>query len=82
MPKKGETGYCSERCLHWDFFGVPALEEKSFLREMRRNQQLEEIPNGWTSPAAYPEFGEAFCHEVTRSLAVLKDSCDFLRTHA
>jgi len=82
MPEPGQTGYCSERCLHWDFFGVPVLEEKSFLREMRRNQALEEIPDGWTPPPAYPGLSGDFCREVTRALAQLKESCDLLNAHA
>jgi hypothetical protein len=39
------TGYCSERCLCWDFFGVPALKRQDFLEEMRANQRRRE-PTG------------------------------------
>ena len=82
MPKPGETGYCSERCLHWDFFGVPELRKGHFLREMRHNQQLEQIPDGWAPPPAYPEFSEGFCRSVTNALAELKDACNLFKAHA
>lgn len=82
LDDPGVTGYCSERCLHWDFFGVPALKEKPFLKEIRRNQGLRTAPDGWAPPPAYPAFGERFRQEVTEALALLKETCGEIRTHA
>jgi len=82
LDDAGATGYCSERCLHWSFFGVPALEEQPFLDEIRRNQGLRAAPDGWTPPPAYPEFDKRFREEVTEALALLKDTCDKIRAHA
>lgn len=82
LADDGETGYCSERCLHWSFFGVPALKQPEFLREIRRNQSLDTVPDGWTPPPAYPEFGDRFRSEVTEALALIKRECDRLRDDA
>jgi hypothetical protein len=82
LQNEGATGYCSERCLHWDFFGVPALKRDGFLQEMRRNQALTKAPDGWTPPPACPDFDEQFRKEVTEALALLKQECDRLRAHA
>jgi hypothetical protein len=80
MRSEGETGYCSPRCLNWDFFGVPALKESDFIKEVRRNQALTETPDGWERPPAYPELGARFEKEITEALALLKNTCNSLRT--
>lgn len=81
MDSEGATGYCSPRCLNWEFFGVPALKEREFIREVRRNQNLHETPDGWTRPPAYPKLSDRFEREITEALALLKRSCDRLKAH-
>lgn len=82
MDSEGATGYCSPRCLNWDFFGVPVLEQSDFIKEVRRNQGLTETPDGWERPPAYPELGARFEKEITEALALLKSTCDRLKDHA
>jgi len=82
LADSGTTGYCSERCLNWQFFGVPALKRDDFIAEIRRNQQRQTAPDGWTPPPAHPEFDKRFREEVTEALALLKDTCDKIRAHA
>jgi len=71
MASSGVTGYCSERCLNWEFFGVPALKRDDFIAEIRRNQERQTAPKGWTPPPAYPGFGERFRKEVTEGIALV-----------
>lgn len=81
LDNPGRTGYCSERCLHYDFFGVPALKQEWFLREMRQNQQLRSVPPDWSKPTVYPELSNRWRKEVTEALALLKIECDRLKSH-
>jgi len=78
MQSEPATGYCSERCLMWDFFGVPRLKRDAFLKEMRGNQRgnprTEEV-------RAYP--GLLTCSQeqnMARVLAQLKFVCDEIRS--
>ena len=59
MGAPGKTGYCSERCLLWTFFGVPALHRREFAREQRVNRRRKTVPDDWTPPHAYPGVGDA-----------------------
>jgi hypothetical protein len=79
MDEPGTTGYCSPRCLNWDFFGVPALKQDLFAREVRQNQDRKTAPNGWSPPPAYPELGDDWQREITEALALLEHSCTLLR---
>jgi hypothetical protein len=58
MGSEGATPYCSERCLLWDTFGVPALHEDALITEMLMNQRCQQAPDGWTARPAYPELDE------------------------
>lgn len=71
MPEEGATGFCSERCLNWDFFGVPALERDDFLSEIRENQRRTEMPDDWARPSAYPGLDDEFCREITEAIGLL-----------
>lgn len=69
MSAPSRTGYCSERCLLWSFFGVPALRRRTFLKEQRRNRALRAKPAGWTRPVAYPDLGSKPTEpELTRAV--------------
>lgn len=81
MHEEGETGYCSPRCLQWDFFGVPALKQDEFLREMRRNQSRETVQTDWKPPKGYPALGDTFEKEATEALAVIKSICEEIRAN-
>jgi hypothetical protein len=77
MESEGQTGYCSERCLMWDFFGVPALKEDGFITEIRQNQRRQTVPDGWTPPEAYPALsGGTWQKEIREALALLKITCN------
>jgi len=77
MDDPGQTGYCSERCLHWDFFGVPALKENELVAEMRGNQNGSPREG---RPAAYPDlFTDEERRLITETLALLKIESDHLR---
>lgn len=80
MDAPGTTGFCSERCLQWSFFGVPALKEGDFIREIRHNQARKTENPEWTPPKAYPDlFSEEERKEIIEALALLKITCDAIR---
>lgn len=78
MLTESETGYCSPRCLCWDFFGVPALKEKDFLKEMRANQHCQE-PRKKQMRAYDGLFEEEEEKVLVGAIAQIKMSCDLLR---
>lgn len=54
LAREGRVPYCSERCMTYDFFGVPALKQSEVMREIVANQRRREAPEGWTPKEAYP----------------------------
>lgn len=79
LQGRGQTGYCSERCLAWDFFGVPTLKEGALVKEIRRNQQRDTLPDDWKRPMPYPGFGEEYQRTLVGALGALKQACDQVR---
>lgn len=79
LERQGQTEYCSERCLAWAFYGVPALKEDELVREIRKNQQRTTLPSDWQRPMPYPILGEKFQREIIEALALLKDTCNHIR---
>lgn len=55
MQTQGRTPFCSERCMMFDFYGVPILREKEMTRTVIRNTRRRTVPDGWTPPRAYPD---------------------------
>ena len=81
MASEGVTGFCSERCLMWDFFGVPVLKTGDLIKEIRQNQQRQSVPNGWEPPPAYPALsGGRWQTEIREALALLRITCNDIRT--
>jgi len=81
MASEGATGFCSERCLMWDFFGVPALEVDDMISEIRENQRRQSVSAGWESAPAYPAFkGGWWKEEVREALALLRITCNDIRS--
>jgi hypothetical protein len=79
MQSEGATGYCSERCLMWDFFGVPVLEEDALISEIRQNQRQQTTDRA-ERPKAYPALsGGPWQQEVREALALLKITCNEIR---
>ena len=78
MDSEGATGYCSERCLMWDFFGVPALKEDDLVDEIRGNQNGH--PRTETVRAYSGLMTEDEERLVARALAELKFACGDLRS--
>lgn len=78
MAKESATGYCSERCLMWDFFGVPALKEQDFIAEIRANQNGDPRTH---SVEAYPGlFTDEEERTIVEALALLKITCNEIRS--
>jgi len=78
MSEEGATGYCSERCLMWDFFGAPALKKTDLVKEMRANQNGD--PR--TEPVrAYPGLlTEQQEQTLAQVIGRLKIVCDEIRS--
>ena len=57
LPDEARLDYCSERCLLWSFFGVPALHRADFQREQVKNRRLTKPPERSEHPTAYPDLG-------------------------
>jgi len=70
MEPVGQTPYCSERCLLWDTFGVPALKEDDLIAEMLRNQRRRKGPEDWTPQPAYPELDEYVAWRENKQLVI------------
>jgi len=79
MEREAATGYCSERCLMWDFFGAPALKEDALVKEIRANQ------NGRPRTESVRAYPGLMTPEQEQSLAwvlgQLKITCDELRRY-
>lgn len=81
MAQEGATGYCSERCLMWSFFGVPVLEEGNLIIEIRQNQRRQTVPNDWTPHEGYPALsGGPWQSEIREALALLRITCQEIRS--
>jgi len=79
MASEGATGYCSERCLMWDFFGVPALKEDALVKEIRANQNGSPRKD---SVRAYPGLMTPGQEQtLAHLLGQLKITCDELRRY-
>lgn len=74
LRNPGQTNFCSPRCVSWDFFGVPALKEGAFVREVRANQSRDELPGDWERPRAYPALGERFEQEIVEAIVLLNQT--------
>lgn len=79
LQRPGKTEFCSERCLAWSFFGVPALREEELIREIRKNQTTDELPSDWERPMPYPGFGKKFQGVIVDALAELRQTCNQIR---
>jgi hypothetical protein len=72
----GRIPHCSERCLWWDTFGVPALRRRELRRAIVLNSMTTTVSDTWTAPKAmakvrkHSNLAEALAGEITAAAAL------------
>jgi len=72
LQRHGRTGYCSERCMVYDFFGVPALRQRAFLRYRAKNLQRMTVEDPQITDA-YPGLDGFPDGKIIRALALITE---------